>query len=226
MHRMKKLMALLLAASILCLSFSEEVLATDHIHIDGDLEDHAAQEETEIDEEMKDEEEPGAGDTSENQEDEQIENEEEKSEASGNEQTEESEEISGSLKDEEAIPVLPGNERPDTSEVMPEVPENVQTDVTGEVSENPEDEEKIEGPKDETPDVSAETPEDIGEQERKDLEDAEYTESVSLQMDTLQAAPWMDGLLYNEHFANWCFYKDNQILWDYIGLASNENGWC
>ena len=64
MHRMKKLMALLLAASILCLSFSEEVLATDHIHIDGDLEDHAAQEETEIDEEMKDEEEPGAGDTS------------------------------------------------------------------------------------------------------------------------------------------------------------------
>ena len=225
MHRMKKLMALLLAASILCLSFSEEVLATDHIHIDGDLEDHAAQEETEIDEEMKDEEEPGAGDTSENQEDEQIENEEEKSEASGNEQTEESEEISGSLKDEEAIPVLPGNERPDTSEVMPEVPENVQTDVTGEVSENPEDEEKIEGPKDETPDVSAETPEDIGEQERKDLEDAEYTESVSLQMDTLQAAPWMDGLLYNEHFANWCFYKDNQILWDYTGLASNENGW-
>ena len=218
-------MALLLAASILCLSFSEEVLATDHIHIDGDLEDHAAQEETEIDEEMKDEEEPGAGDTSENQEDEQIENEEEKSEASGNEQTEESEEISGSLKDEEAIPVLPGNERPDTSEVMPEVPENVQTDVTGEVSENPEDEEKIEGPKDETPDVSAETPEDIGEQERKDLEDAEYTESVSLQMDTLQAAPWMDGLLYNEHFANWCFYKDNQILWDYTGLASNENGW-
>ena len=225
MHRMKKLMALLLAASILCLSFSEEVLATDHIHIDGDLEDHAAQEETEIDEEMKDEEEPGAGDTSENQEDEQIENEEEKSEASGNEQTEESEEISGSLKDEEAIPVLPGNERPDTSEVMPEVPENVQTDVTGEVSENPENEEKIEGPKDETPDVSAETPEDIGEQERKDLEDAEYTESVSLQMDTLQAAPWMDGLLYNEHFANWCFYKDNQILWDYTGLASNENGW-
>ena len=225
MHRMKKLMALLLAASILCLSFSEEVLATDHIHIDGDLEDHAAQEETEIDEEMKDEEEPGAGDTSENQEDEQIENEEEKSEASGNEQTEESEEISGSLKDEEAIPVLPGNERPDTSEVMPEVPENVQTDVTGEVSENPEDEEKIEGPKDETPDVSAETPEDIGEQERKDLEDAEYTESVSLQMDTLQAAPWMDGMLYNEHFANWCFYKDNQILWDYTGLASNENGW-
>ena len=218
-------MALLLAASILCLSFSEEVLATDHIHIDGDLEDHAGQEETESDEEMKDEEEPAAGDTSENQEDEQIENEEEKSEASGNEQTEESEEISGSLKDEEAIPVLPGNERPDTSEVMPEVPENVQTDVTGEVSENPEDEEKIEGPKDETPDVSAETPEDIGEQERKDLEDAEYTESVSLQMDTLQAAPWMDGLLYNEHFANWCFYKDNQILWDYTGLASNENGW-
>ena len=54
MHRMKKLMALLLAASILCLSFSEEVLATDHIHIDGDLEDHAAQEETEIDEEIKD----------------------------------------------------------------------------------------------------------------------------------------------------------------------------
>ncbi len=225
MHRMKKLMALLLAASILCLSFSEEVLATDHIHIDGDLEDHAAQEETEIDEEMKDEEEPGAGDTSENQEDEQIENEEEKSEASGNEQTEESEEISGSLKDEEAIPVLPGNERPDTSEVMPEVPENVQTDVTGEVSENPEDEEKIEGPKDETPDVSAETPEDIGEQERKDQENTEYTESVSLQMDTLEAASWMNGLQYNEHFANWCFYKDNQILWDYTGLASNENGW-
>ena len=259
MHRMKKLMALLLAASILCLSFSEEVLATDHIHIDGDLEDHAAQEETEIDEEMKDEEEPGAGDTSENQEDERIENEEEKSEASGNEQTEESEEISGSLKDEktendgvvsvlpeneqpetpeniqsdtsEVIPEVPENEQPDTLEVIPENKENVQTDVSGEVSGSLGDEEKeesveaIESPKEESSDVSVDTLEDTEEQERKDQENTEYTESVSLQMDTLQAAPWMDGLLYNEHFANWCFYKDNQILWDYTGLASNENGW-
>ena len=259
MHRMKKLMALLLAASILCLSFSEEVLATDHIHIDGDLEDHAAQEETEIDEEMKDEEEPGAGDTSENQEDEQIENEEEKSEASGNEQTEESEEISGSLKDEktendgvvsvlpeneqpetpeniqsdtsEVIPEVPENEQPDTLEVIPENKENVQTDVSGEVSGSLGDEEKeesveaIESPKEESSDVSVDTLEDTEEQERKDQENTEYTESVSLQMDTLEAASWMNGLQYNEHFANWCFYKDNQILWDYTGLASNENGW-